>query len=342
MTGKPTKRATQRDIARLAGISHSVVSMALKKHPGIPEETRLRVEEAAKKLGYAPDPMLSALASYRTGLRPANFHGTIAWLVNSSNGYNWRSIGHRAAYHAGARQGATLHGFKVEVFDLAERRMTAERMASIFQARNIACILLCPQPAADTEAEFPWDDFSIVTFGFTLRFPRLHTVAPDCFRATKETVRRLIGLGYRRIGFAMDENHLERTNYNYLGGYLAAMAITPCGNIPPLTGALPDQPRFKTWLEKHRPDAIIGGDYMHLLLQDLGYATPENIGFACPCLADRSTHLSGMWEDSPSIGVAAVNALVSAYVRGERGVPAVPQSILIDGLWHEGATLHHP
>lgn len=315
--------------------------MALKKHPGIPEETRLRVEAAAKKLGYAPDPMLSALASYRTGLRPTNFHGTIAWLVNSSNGYNWRSIGHRAAYHAGAKQAAALHGFKVEVFDLAERHMNTERMASIFQARNIACVLLCPQPAADTEAEFTWDHFSIVTFGFTLRSPRLHTVAPDYFRATKETLNRLVGLGYRRIGFAMDENHLERTNYNYLGGYLAARAVTPCANIPPLTGALPDQPRFKAWLEKHRPDAIIGGDYIHLLLEDLGYSPPVDIGFACPCLANRNTNLSGMWEDSPNIGVAAVNALVSAYVRGERGVPVVPQSIHIEGLWHKGATVRH-
>lgn len=338
MANKAAKRATQRDVARLVGISHAAVSMALKKHPGIPEETRLRVEAAAKELGYTPDPMLSALASYRTGLRPANFHGTIAWLVNSSNGYNWRSIGHRVAYHAGAKQAAVLQGFRVEVFDLAERRMSAERMASIFQARNIACILLCPQPAADTEAEFPWDDFSIVTFGSTLRSPRLHTVAPDYFRATKETVHRLVAMGYRRIGFAMDENHLERTNHVYLGGFLAGRTITPCGNIPPLTGALPDQPRFLAWLEKHRPDAIIGGDYMHLSLQDLGRSAPDDIGFACPCLANRDTHLSGMWEDSPNIGLAAVNSLVSAYVRGERGVPAVPQSIHIEGRWHEGTT----
>jgi DNA-binding LacI/PurR family transcriptional regulator len=50
------KRATLKDVARLAGVSHATVSYVLNSAPGrsIPEETRARVLEAAKRLDYSP------------------------------------------------------------------------------------------------------------------------------------------------------------------------------------------------------------------------------------------------------------------------------------------------
>lgn len=49
------KKITIRDVARQAGVSISSVSRALSEHPHVSEPLRLRVEQAARTLGYEPD-----------------------------------------------------------------------------------------------------------------------------------------------------------------------------------------------------------------------------------------------------------------------------------------------
>lgn len=57
---------TSRDVARLAGVSQPTVSRALSDHPRVSEATKLRVREAAKALGYAPNAIGRALSTGRS------------------------------------------------------------------------------------------------------------------------------------------------------------------------------------------------------------------------------------------------------------------------------------
>jgi LacI family transcriptional regulator len=60
-------RATQKDVARLAGVSQATVSMVLSGGaPAIPAETWERITHAAKELGYAPNRAAQALRTSRT------------------------------------------------------------------------------------------------------------------------------------------------------------------------------------------------------------------------------------------------------------------------------------
>jgi LacI family transcriptional regulator len=63
-----TKRVTSLDVARRAGVSRTTVSFVLNKVAGmqISEETRKRVLDAARELGYVPDAAAKALASGRS------------------------------------------------------------------------------------------------------------------------------------------------------------------------------------------------------------------------------------------------------------------------------------
>ncbi|QIK82271.1 LacI family DNA-binding transcriptional regulator [Sanguibacter sp. HDW7] len=54
------------DVAREAGVSTATVSRALRGMPNVTEATRVRVEEAARRLGYRPSPSAAALATGRT------------------------------------------------------------------------------------------------------------------------------------------------------------------------------------------------------------------------------------------------------------------------------------
>lgn len=61
------KRATQKDVARLAGVSQATVSMVLSGgSPAIPAETWERITQAARELGYMPNRFAQALKTNRT------------------------------------------------------------------------------------------------------------------------------------------------------------------------------------------------------------------------------------------------------------------------------------
>jgi hypothetical protein len=70
-----------------------------------------KILRVAARMGYSPDPMLSALAAYRTRRRPATFHGTLAWIVNSDFNFNWRNNIHFVDYYKGALLRAKYHGY---------------------------------------------------------------------------------------------------------------------------------------------------------------------------------------------------------------------------------------
>jgi DNA-binding LacI/PurR family transcriptional regulator len=334
---KKSARTTQQDIAKAAGVNRATVSLALREHPSIPAVTRNRIQKIATKLGYTPDPMLTALAAYRHGRRPAEFRGTLGWLAQTTDEFQWRDIPHFVTYLEAARARAEFHGYRVEVLDLQEMGISWTRAASIARSRGIDGILLCPQPYPDMNlAEFPWQDFAAVTFGYSIVNPKLNSVAPAQYRASFAVMKELLARGYQRIGFSLDNWHDQRTDHNYLAGYLAAWELhNPSERIPTCLDG-----NIGPWIKRHRPDAIITGDVNFLeKLAALGIAAPDDLGVACPLLASSHGHMAGVWEDNQQIGRAAVDFLVSLLHQSERGIPTHPQRLLVEGMWVPGRTL---
>jgi LacI family transcriptional regulator/LacI family repressor for deo operon, udp, cdd, tsx, nupC, and nupG len=334
-------RTTQDDVARAAGVHRTTVSLALRRHPRIPSETQERVLRIADELGYRPDPMLSSLVAYRTQKRPAVYHGTLAWLVSSAEGFNWREVPHFRDSYEGALARARRCGFEVEHFDLHSAGMTPTRLASILRARNITGLLLCPQRVPHLTLEFPWQDFSAVTFGYGMAQPKLHTVSPAHYLAVRRIMQELQQLGYRRIGLALDGGQNERTDGNNLAAYLVSegAALQPLV-VPPLHASYSDVSALGDWIARHRPDAIVSGAYYIMdMLRQLGLRAPDDLGVACPCIPSPDMDLSGIFEDWQCLGEIAVDTVVAMLNRGERGVPARPQRLHVEGPWLAGRTL---
>jgi DNA-binding LacI/PurR family transcriptional regulator len=192
-------RPTIRDIGRTTGFHYSTVSLALRDHPRIPDSTKQIIREAAQRLHYKPDAMLNALCAYRLMKREPKNQTVIAWVTNHRARTGWRMSACTRDYFDGASQRAKERGYQLETFWLAEPGMTGERMNRILWTRGIRGVLLPPQEQL-TSIELEWGSLSAVTFGYTLRHPRLHLVSNHEYRTMGTLFAELEKRGYQRIG----------------------------------------------------------------------------------------------------------------------------------------------
>jgi len=333
-------RPTIRDVASAAGCHYSTVSLALHNHPRIPGETKSRIRAAADRLGYRPDAALAALCAYRAGKRKVREHAVLAWLTNYRAENQWKASACNRDYFEGASQRAAERGYRLEIFWLAARGMTPERMSKILWTRGIQGVLLPPQEHRTT-LELDWKNFSAVTFGHTLLQPRLHLVSNHEYRTMGALFAELVRRRYERVGLVDLRDHDERVDHNWSAAYLIEQQCLPRKNrLPPLLLPNWDSEAFLSWVRHHRPDVVVTKLPEVLgILKRAGFRIAEDIGVAFHSLDEKSPGLSGMKKNSFQIGVMAVDLLVDMLHRGERGLPARPSLLMVEGSWSEGVTL---
>ncbi len=340
MGGSPN-RATQKDIAREAGVTQATVSLALAGQACVSPETRLRIETIARNLGYQPDPYLSGLSAYRKRVRPAHYHGNLAWLSNYPLGRSWRESVVFRGYFDGAAARAQQLGYQIEEHCLCTEAMTSQRLARILRARNISGLLLAPQPEAGQRIDFHFEQFSAVTFGYTLGFPQLHVVAMQQFRSMETAFRKLIALGYTRPGLALPLESDKRSDRNWSASFWSEQRTLPTRNrLPLLLHQKLNKEMFLRWVERYHPDVVLTiGPKLHNWLLEAGIKVPEEVGIALLTVPDRSSIYSGIWENPQIIGAKAVEFLIDLIHRGDCGVPEVPLCHLVAGTWRDGRTV---
>ncbi|MFO1448968.1 MAG: LacI family DNA-binding transcriptional regulator [Opitutaceae bacterium] len=339
------RRVTQRVLAQLAAVSHTTVSLALRGHASIPEVTRTRIQSLAKKHGYRPDPMLSALNAYRVEMTPAHFHGTIAWITAFPEASSWRRMIQAEGYFDGARARAAELGYELAEFWATEPGLSASRLTDILLARGIQGLIIAPLPQAQGALALQWEHFAAVALGYTLARPQIHMVMNHQFRNMKRLVQRLHDEGHQRIGFAMPVANDERVDHNYLGGYWVAQHDLPATieRLPPLLAQTLDAPTFLTWFRRQRPDVVIVAARQAYevigWLKNSGIRVPADVGVAVAAIPYRDTTIGGIDENVRGVGAMTVDTLVGMLHRSERGIPATPWRILADGTWSPGKTI---
>lgn len=335
-------RVTLRDLAKRLGLTHATVSMALRDRPGIAKKTRQRVLEEAESCGYRPDPMLSALAAYRQNKKPAAYHGHLAWLYDHVTFDSFLSRPLFRHYYEGACRRADELGFKVEPYSL--REVTPARLSSVLDARGVQGLMVAPLERPNTSLSMRWDLFSSVAFGFSLAWPRLHTISSAQYRIALAATRRLHELGYRRVGFFRSRSYDQRTDRNFTAGFLSgSMEVPAACRVPPLT-INDEEPEpsisaeIKKWIVRSRVEAVLCSSGLHPLVSGAGFSIPEDVAVGLIGCPNNAPGFAGMDENSFRTGTLAVEQLVVMIQRGERGVPEVPSDILVEGTWVDGGS----
>lgn len=340
----PPERVSLRDLAKRLGLTHATVSMALRGLPRVAEKTRRRILEEAERCGYRPDPMLSALAAYRQNKRVPSYHGHLAWLHN----YDFpasrlsQTLLHQNPYFMGAHHRAAELGFQIEPYSF--RDVSPDQLSAILNARGVRGILVSPLDHPGTCLAMDWEKFSAVAFGFSLASPRLHTIISAQYRIALIATRKLHKLGYKRVGFLTSSAFDERTDRNFVSGFLSASMDVPAAHqIPPLS-LKEDDPEpaisaaIKKWIVGSGVEAVLCSNSFLPFVAGTGLAIPDDVAVALIGTPNRFPGFAGMDENCFRVGALAVEHLAFMIQHGERGLPEIPCYILVDGTWVDGAS----
>jgi LacI family transcriptional regulator len=329
-----------RDIAKRAGVHVTTVSLALRNQPKLPSATRLRIQELAKSMGYRADPMLSALWAYRKVAKPVRHPLTLAYLTATPKGERKVYEAHHRI-HQGAKEHAARLGYEFQDYWLREPGMTSRRWNKILTTRNLSGLIFVHSDIARSHLRLEWDRFCAVRIDPPMVWPRLHSIGNNQYRCMQIAVREARRHGYRRIGLAMTQWVNEYVDLLWTAGFLAEQQRHHARKtVPMLVIRDWSQKNFNKWFLHHRPEVIVS-QHLEILewLADLGLKVPQDVGFIDLDCMDHSGVRAGIHQHHDRVGAVAVEVIARMIQQNERGIPTVPQTILIDGSWIEGATV---
>jgi LacI family transcriptional regulator, galactose operon repressor len=213
-----SKRVTSLDVAKRAGVSRTTVSFVLNNVVGmqISQETRKRVLEAARELGYVPDAAAQALASGRSstvGLLLARRSNVIAsdMFLTQIMEVLVREVN---------RQGMRL---LLEVIEDYERQ---ESYLKLVRSNSLDGVIYSGPRFNDAALSF------LVEHGVPTVLMGTLPDSPYCFvdidnrAAAKRAVAHLISLGHKRVACLTNANPSYVAAFERLQGYQDALAET--------------------------------------------------------------------------------------------------------------------
>jgi DNA-binding LacI/PurR family transcriptional regulator len=335
---KSAKPVTMQMVADRAGLSRSAVSYALRGHPSIPPETRMRVETIAREMGYQRNAYISALMAQIHRKRISSEHPSIAWIVHERLDPHWVHGDYYGRVLHSAVEHAQALGYTIEVFTWGSAGMTEQRLGQILKARGIRGLVAAPVPEGERHlGRFPFHHFACCTIGYTLKEPQLHRVGIDYSQGMRLLWTRVRARGHQRIGLILSSAYDERTDYLNRGVCLALQSMGREEDMVPPLLLDTDDPRFgdfRVWFRDHRPDAIITTfpETIRRLLEENGEVRGPIIFMINH---DRVAPLAGILQPDDEIGATAIDLVINQIHRGAHGPPSSPNTTLLPYKWME-------
>ncbi len=333
------RRITMREIAQKLGMHHTTVSLALRNSSLLREETKKKICDAALRLGYRPDPMLSALNTYRQSKHAAVFQAVIGWIDN------WKGeqgkllkVPTYSAYYEGARARAEELGYMVETFRMHEKGMTPQRMQQIFRARNVGGVLVAPQERPGNYLGLDFSETCALAFGFSSQPWQLNLITARHEQIMDLIIENIYRLGYRRPGYCVLPESDSGSNFTWISRWNYFLSTYKGMVVLPRVDAL-DRASLAQWIKDNKPDVVVGFGDLLSRIEGLGYSVPGDIGFVSIAATPGRSRATGVDQNDLLIGRTAVDVLVGMIHRNETGLPRVPIRTFVDCTWFEGQTL---
>jgi LacI family transcriptional regulator len=314
------RRVGLTDVARLAGVSPTTVSRALRQDTRISEATRRQVGIAAAQLGYIPDARASSLrgqATFTLGLLLPDvadpMHGQVAMAFQTAAS----SLGYTVLLANGFREPAQERQ--------ALRLFAAQRADGIVVAGSI----LSPQEAISIADPCP-----VVTVGCeNISLAGYHGDAPsgairaDDAAGVVQVIEHLQEQGYRRIAYVNGPDLASNATRRDTALRAASEAGIAC-DMYPYPGGFGGSDRFEATvaaIAARRPQAVVCYDDVIALglmdgLRSHGLRSPDDIGIVgfddIPFAGVSNPRLTTVAQPSRDMARAAMTMLLAGFEDG--------------------------
>jgi DNA-binding LacI/PurR family transcriptional regulator len=200
-----------KDIAKAAGVSHSTVSRALRGSPLVREETKARIKQLARRMGYSPSAIARSLVTKRTL--------TIGLVVTSVADPFWAEV------VGGIEEMALEHGYSVLLTNSNRERQRELAAVQMLGEKRVDGIIVAASRVGALyrpvlgELGVP---VVLINRHSEDKEPTIHSIATDNVQGGYLATAHLLELGHRRIGYIADPEDLS-SNSDRLQGYRRAL-----------------------------------------------------------------------------------------------------------------------
>src|SRR5688572_28624851 len=325
------KEITIYDIAKYLNISATTVSRGLKDHPAINKNTRKKIAEAARQLGYRSNTFASSLRSKKTN--------TIGVIVPRLNSY------FMSAALAGMEDAASRESYNLIISQSLENAEKEVANAHTMFNKRVDGLLV--SLAYDTENIHHFDPFfkkGIPVVFFDRIYPHSDStsIVIDNYKAAYDVTKHLIDQGCRRI-MHLGGNMLRNVYADRLKGYKQALRdhnisfdekkLLYISRLSEEAGTKAAEHILKMTA---KPDAVFSANdtaavYCMLKLKQAGIRIPTDIAFAGfnndPISKIIEPNLTTVNYSGYDVGEAAVNTLIN-HLNGVSSIKATNSIIL--------------
>ncbi|MCC7450923.1 MAG: LacI family DNA-binding transcriptional regulator [Anaerolineae bacterium] len=233
------KRVTSKDIAELAGVSRTTVSFVLNNVSGmrIPEETRQRVLDAARRLNYHPDAAARSMASGRTSV--------IGFVVRQNPEQAFADLFLPQVLH-GLTASASALGYRT-LFEPIPPGTQGEAYTSLIRQRHVDGLVLSGPRLDDEDLLRIYAEGAPVVLMGQLPHTNIPYVDVDNVGGAARATQHLIDLGHRRIGLITNAPLVYTASADRRAGYRQALesaglaydeSLVRYGDFSPQGGAI--------------------------------------------------------------------------------------------------------
>ena len=205
------KEVTIYDIAEALQVSPATVSRGLKNHPGIRKDTKKKILDAARKMGYQHNKFASNLRRKTTN--------TIGVIVPRLNSYFMSTV------ISGMEKIANAHGYNLIISQSQEAyKKEIASVATMFNSRVDGLMISLAYDTANTShfEELIKKQIPLIFFDRVIEHPECTSIVIDNKRAGYDATSHLIQQGCKRI-VHVDGNVNRNVYADRLDGYKMAL-----------------------------------------------------------------------------------------------------------------------
>lgn len=340
-----SERVTLRTVAKATGYTTATVSMALRNKEQINPKTRRKIQAAARKLGYTPDPAITELMFRLRAEKAPQQQATIA-MASMFTGNENRHNPHLAIGIHFLKKAAADYGYGMEVFplyDFAERPGSMER---ILRARGIRGLILGGLPSNRPAIDLDISQFSVATIGYS-RTISVHRACQHQYADTRSLMAELWQKGFRRPGLILPRDSDQRVNFHYSAAFRVFLSHIPTASrIEPAIVETLTREILLQWVTRFQPDVLIthapSPDTIKTWLVEGGYRIPHDISMAILDLPEARGDYAGMVQNLPHTAGAAIDLVINQIHRDQRGLQENPKTVMLEGEFYDGPSLNPP